>query len=54
MQGLGNGAQEGLLGQIRDDGIVDLKQAAVPLFALTERRFRLFPLRDIDERDHRA
>jgi len=52
MQGLRNGTQEGLLCQIRDDGIIDLKQAAVLLFTFTERRFRLFPLRDIDKSDH--
>ncbi len=54
MQSLGNRVQEGLLGQVRNDGIVDLKQAPVPLFAFAERRLRLFPLRDVDERYHRA
>ena len=54
MQGLGNGTQEGLLGQIRYDGIVDLKQAAVPLFTFAERCLRWFPLRDVNERYHRA
>ncbi len=31
MQGLGNSVQEGLLGQVRDDGIVDFKERAVTL-----------------------
>jgi hypothetical protein len=50
MQGLGNGTQEGLLCQVRDDGIVDLRQGAVLFFTLTEGCLRLFPLRDIDKR----
>jgi hypothetical protein len=48
MQSLGNRVQEVLLGQVRNDGIVDLKQAAVLLFTFAERRLRLFPLRDIN------
>src|SRR5208282_1271621 len=52
MQGLGNRMQKGLLGQICDDGIVDLKQGAVLLFTFTQCRFRLFPLRDIDKGDY--
>src|ERR1700685_3164831 len=31
MQGLGNSAQEGLLGQVRNDGIVDFKERAITL-----------------------
>jgi hypothetical protein len=42
MQGLGDRTQEGLLGQIRNDGIVDLKQDAVFLFTFSQRLFRLF------------
>jgi hypothetical protein len=54
MQGLGNRVEEGLLGQVCNDGVVDLKQAAVLLFSLTEYLFCLFPLRNIDEGDHCA
>src|ERR1700678_8118 len=52
MQSLGNRVQEGLLGQVRNDGIVDLKQDAVLLFTFTQRRFRLFPLRDVLGKRH--
>ena len=31
MQGLGNSVQKGLLGEVRDDGIVDFKERAVTL-----------------------
>src|ERR1700678_364543 len=54
MQGLGDRTQQRLLGQIRNDGIVDLKQDAVLLFTFSQRLFRLFPLSDIDKRDHGA
>src|SRR5580698_6335134 len=52
LQCFGNGMQECLLGQIRDDGIVDLKQKAVLLFSFTQRRLRLFPLRDVLGKRH--
>ena len=52
MQGLGNRVQEGLLGQVRNYGIVDLKQAAVLLFTLTERRFRLHSHRAVFRKRH--
>jgi hypothetical protein len=54
MQGLGNRVEESLLCQVRNDGVVDLKQAAVLLLSLTEYLFCLFPLRNIDEGDHCA
>src|ERR1700721_871758 len=51
VQCLGNRAQEGLLGEVRNNGIVYLKQAAVPLFTLAEYLFGPFPPRNVDEGD---
>ena len=48
-QGLGNGVQQGVLREVGDDGVVNLKEGARPLFALPQRLLRLLPLRDIDE-----
>jgi hypothetical protein len=50
MQGLGNGMKECLLGQIRDDDIVNLKQDSIPLFTLAERHLHLYSVIDIVER----
>src|ERR1700677_4349360 len=54
MQCLGDRSQQALLAQIRNDGIVDLKQDAILLFTFAQRLFRTFPLRDVDKRDHGA
>src|SRR5580658_1426873 len=50
MQGLGNGMQECLLGQVRNDGVVDLKQDAAPLLTFAERRLRLYSVLDVVKR----
>jgi len=46
--------QQGFLGKVRNNRIVDLEQASVLLFTSTERFFRLLPLRDVDESNDRA
>ena len=54
VQCLGNRVQQGFLGQVRNNRIVDLEQAPVLLFTSAQRLFRLLALRDVDEGDHRT
>ena len=46
--------QQGFLGKVRNNRIVDLEQASVLLFTSAERLFRLLPLRNVDEGNHRT
>jgi hypothetical protein len=54
MQCLGNRAQQGLLAEVRNNGIIDLKQAAVSLFTLVEYLFGPLPSGNIDKGDDRT
>ena len=54
MHRFGNGTEQCFLGEVRNDGVVDIEEAAFQLLTLPQRLFRLFPLRDIDEGDDGA
>src|SRR5580693_8143494 len=43
-----------IFSEIRDDGVVNIEKAPFSLFALSQRLFRLLPLRDIHEGDDGA
>src|SRR5580658_258336 len=44
-----NGTEQCFLGEVCDDGVVDIEEASLQVLALPQRLFRLFPLRDVDE-----
>ena len=48
----GNGTEQCVLGEVRDDGVVDIEEAAFPLLTLVQRLFRPFSLRDVFRERH--
>src|ERR1700756_2157063 len=53
LQNLGNGMQEGVLGETRDNGIIDLEERASALLTLPQFPLRPFSLPDVFRERHK-